>query len=205
LGSEYSLKDFFHLDLGEENISVQRLSSQSELSNYIKKQKKLIKKNLPFGGYGEKRNLYQSDLFKSDEQIRNIHLAIDVWVDAGIDIYAPIEGVVHSIAYNDNGLDYGNTLILKHQIGENTFFTLYGHLSSSIFDMWNISDPVISGDNLGTIGNISENGGWAPHVHCQIIFDLEGNTADYPGVCSEVEKEKYLQNCPDPSILILPK
>ena len=47
-----------------------------------------------------------------------------------------------------------------------------------------------------------ENGHWPPHLHFQIIIDLEGWKADYPGVCAESEKEKFMANCPDPDLIL---
>ena len=48
----------------------------------------------------------------------------------GTVIYAPIKGVVHQIQDNKSELDYGPTVILKHQLEDGpVFYTLYGHLS----------------------------------------------------------------------------
>jgi hypothetical protein len=35
-----------------------------------------------------------------------------------------------------------------------------------------------------------------------VIIDMEGRKGDYPGVCAPSEKEKYLNNCPDPELLL---
>jgi len=47
-----------------------------------------------------------------------------------------------------------------------------------------------------------ENGQWPPHLHFQVIIDMENWRGDYPGVCSLPEKEKFLNNCPDPDLIL---
>ncbi|MGB5188485.1 MAG: peptidase M23, partial [Robiginitalea sp.] len=51
---------------------------------------------------------------------------------------------------------------------------------------------------IGRLGSAKENGGYAPHLHFQLIRDLEGFRGDYPGVCALQQLEFYRQNCPDP-------
>jgi hypothetical protein len=46
------------------------------------------------------------------------------------------------------------------------------------------------------------NGDYAPHLHFQIIIDMENKKGDYPGVCSSKTLAFYLQNCPDPNLLL---
>jgi hypothetical protein len=55
---------------------------------------------------------------------------------------------------------------------------------------------------IGYMGNCAENVGWSPHVHFQIIMDMQGKKGDYFGVCSENEKDFYLQNCPNPNLIL---
>jgi len=43
----------------------------------------------------------------------------------------PLNGIVHSFAFNEAYGDYGTTIILTHQLNEISFYTLYGHLSLS--------------------------------------------------------------------------
>ncbi len=60
---------------------------------------------------------------------RRLHLGLDIWGKAGTEIYAPMAGTVHSFAFNNNFGDYGATIILKHELEDFSFYTLYGHLS----------------------------------------------------------------------------
>ena len=47
-----------------------------------------------------------------------------------------------------------------------------------------------------------ENGNWPPHLHFQIIEDMELKEGDYPGVCTSANREKYLANCPNPDLIL---
>jgi murein DD-endopeptidase MepM/ murein hydrolase activator NlpD len=63
-------------------------------------------------------------------------------------------------------------------------------------------DNVKKGDVIAEFGIPIENGHWPPHLHFQIIIDMGDYRGDYPGVCAFSEREKYLQNCPDPDIIL---
>ena len=55
---------------------------------------------------------------------------------------------------------------------------------------------------MATLGDATINGDYAPHLHFQIIKDIAENTGDYPGVCSKNKRNYYLDNCPDPNLLL---
>jgi murein DD-endopeptidase MepM/ murein hydrolase activator NlpD len=65
-----------------------------------------------------------------------------------------------------------------------------------------IGTKVKQGETIATLGSAPINGDYAPHLHFQIIFDIENKTGDYPGVCSKNDLTYYLQNCPDPNLLL---
>lgn len=205
LGKKYEAEDYLHMDLSTANESLNGVNDQSDLAKYISIFTKDNDEKIPFGGYGEKRNLYQSGLFKSSEEPRNIHLGIDIWHKENTPLYAPLNGEVAYVQYNDNGLDYGHTLIIRagKEYGKHIYM-LFGHLSNSVWTLITQGHSVKQGQLIAHIGDMHENGGWVPHVHFQLIHDLQGNKGDYPGVCKESEKDFYLNNCPDPTRIILP-
>ena len=142
---------------------------------------------LLYGGYLEQRDIYDSfDLFESQTSSRrNIHL-----------------GIVHSFKDNTEPGSYGPTIIIKHTINEITFYTLYGHLSKQSLKNLHQGKAIKSGEVLACLGSSKENGGYAPHLHFQVIKEIGDNFGDFPGVCSKHEMEYYKQICPDPSFLI---
>jgi peptidoglycan LD-endopeptidase LytH len=157
------------------------------------------------GGYNEHRTIYKrSDRFDPTEgdEPRRLHLGIDIWGKAGTPIYAPLEGTVHSFSFNDYYGDYGATLILQHDLDGLIFHTLYGHLSLASINDKKEGEDVMKGDWIAAFGEPAENGHWPPHLHFQVIFDMQGMKGDFPGVCKFSEREKFLANSPDPDLIL---
>jgi murein DD-endopeptidase MepM/ murein hydrolase activator NlpD len=109
---------------------------------------------------------------------------------------------VHSYKNNNNLGDYGPTIILEHKISNTKFYTLYGHLSLASITSLKIGQKFVKGEQIATLGNISVNGDYPPHLHFQIIRDIQDSFGDYPGVCSKKDLEFYIRNCPDPNLLL---
>ncbi|MEL8056227.1 MAG: peptidoglycan DD-metalloendopeptidase family protein [Pseudomonadota bacterium] len=156
------------------------------------------------GGYLEERGIYDSPVFKTDnEEPRKLHLGVDLFAPAGTPFRSPLDGRVHSFQNNDGDLDYGPTIILEHEPKDGlTFWTLYGHLSAESLTDLTLGKPVSRGDVLAELGDKTINGGWAPHLHFQIILDLQGRSGDFPGVCKVSEREEWAEICPSPYALL---
>ena len=155
------------------------------------------------GGYKEIRNMYsRSPLFNSTVEPRSLHLGIDIWGKAGTNVYAPLGGIVHGFAFNNNWGDYGPTIILQHQLDTISFFTLYGHLALSDLENKRIGQFITRGENFAHLGTPEENGSWPPHLHFQVIMDIGLYEGDYPGVCTISEAATFLANSPDPAPLL---
>ncbi|MEM1087558.1 MAG: peptidoglycan DD-metalloendopeptidase family protein [Pseudomonadota bacterium] len=156
------------------------------------------------GGYLEERGIYDSPVFKTEnEEPRKLHLGVDLFAAAGTPFRAPLDGRVHSFQNNAGDLDYGPTIILEHELADNfTFWTLYGHLSEESLTGLTEGHPISRGNVLGELGDNTINGGWAPHLHFQIILDLQGRSGDFPGVCKVSEREQWAEICPSPYTLL---
>lgn len=150
------------------------------------------------GGYGELRGLYRRSEVFDGEEPRRLHLGTDIWGPAGTAVMAPLAGQVHSFAFNNRLGDYGATILLRHELEGNLFYTLYGHLNLAALQGINEGMVIEGGQLIAEFGTPAENGYWPPHLHFQLIIDPEGWKGDYPGVCRLSEKEQYLKNCPDP-------
>ncbi|UJR30984.1 hypothetical protein I4U23_018495 [Adineta vaga] len=154
------------------------------------------------GGYGEERNIYAQSLAFSQTN-RCIHLGVDITLKANTPIYTPLLGRVHSFQNNNQPFDYGPTIILEHDLDENVhFYTLYGHLNSISLNNLTIGQTFEPGELLAYIGDKSENGGWSPHLHFQIISDMDNMKGDYPGVASKIDAPMMLHKCPDPQFIL---
>ncbi len=98
--------------------------------------------------------------------------------------------------------DYGPTIILEHQIEDEIFYTLYAHLSLESIQNLVVGTFFKKGENLATLGNSVVNGDYPPHLHFQIIRDIDNYWGDYLGVCNINDLNFYIENCPDPNLLL---
>lgn len=203
LGLDYSKNDMMVLDLSINNHTIRGLDVIDGLDNYIKNKLISYDKQIAYGGYAEERDFYwSSPLFASVGEKRTIHLGVDLWTTPLTPVYAPLDAIVYGVKYNNLPLDYGYTVVLKHSIDENTFYTLYGHLSDKGIDELEVGQRLNKGSQFCFIGTPTTNGGWAPHLHLQMILDMQGKTDDYPGVATKSDQKLYLSNCPNPELFI---
>ncbi|MEF3048880.1 peptidoglycan DD-metalloendopeptidase family protein [Pseudotabrizicola sp. L79] len=157
------------------------------------------------GLYGENRTVYATPQFAdtASPERRTIHLGIDVFAPAGTPVFAPYAGRVHVLAYNADPLDYGHTLILEHRAGDVPFFTLYGHLGGSLPRLLSSGATVRAGQHIADLGDWPENGGWAPHLHFQIITDmLEQTGGNFFGVGHASLWDIWQDISPDPNLIL---
>lgn len=192
------------LDFTKNSEALKRvdIKTTETLGSYVNYQLNTHNAKYGIGGYNEDRVLYQRSAHFDGAEARTIHLGIDIWGAAGTKVYVPLGGVVHSFAYNNNFGDYGATIILQHQLETTVFHTLYGHLSLADIAHLQEGKYIGRGELLAHFGTPKENGDWPPHLHFQIIIDMELKEGDYPGVCTPTESEKYLANCPNPDLIL---
>ncbi len=188
------------LSIRNEMLKSLDLTNPLEHQSFIDSHLHSHNAKVAYGGYLEERGLYaERTLFESG---RNIHLGLDLWAPAGTAVLCPFEGSIHSFKNNVKQGDYGPTLILHHRWQGQTFYTLYGHLSIASMTDWRQGRSVLPGEVLGALGTPKENVGYAPHLHFQLVMDLQGMEGDYPGVCTREELSCHKLNCPDPEILL---
>ncbi|WP_299114730.1 peptidoglycan DD-metalloendopeptidase family protein [uncultured Winogradskyella sp.] len=207
LGEFYNKADYVPLDLSVTNKDLVNVdvSNSDDLGCYVSNHIKVNNAKVAYGGYLEKRGIYnRSENFNQNnpETERNIHLGIDLWIEANTAIYTPLDGQLHSFNDNSGYGDYGPTLILEHQHNGIEFYTLYGHLSLKSLSKKQIGDTIIKGQQIAILGTVEENGDYPPHLHFQIIKDMQGYLGDYPGVSNQNDLEFYSTNCPDPNLLL---
>ncbi len=174
-------------------------------TNWINDQLHLHNARYGIGGYAEHRTIYsRSQVFDTpgEEEPRRLHLGIDIWGPPRTAVMAPLDGIVHSFAFNDRFGDYGATIILTHRVQDLVFYSLYGHLSLNSIRNLSEGQRIEKGEHFAEFGIQAENGQWPPHLHFQLIRDLQGYSGDYPGVCKFSERERWLNNCPNPDLLL---
>jgi len=207
LDSKIPIHDYIPLDLSDHNQALKNVdtSSSKDFEIFVFEHIKSKHAQVAFGGYNEVRTIYQRSTHFNPQDVtpqRDIHLGMDLWIDAGAPIFSPLNATVHSFKNNANYGDYGPTLILEHNVDGVVFYTLYGHLSLESLTALKVGQSFEQGENIAILGDASINGDYPPHLHFQIIRDLQGFHGDYPGVCAKQDLAFYLNNCPDPNVLL---
>jgi murein DD-endopeptidase MepM/ murein hydrolase activator NlpD len=195
----------YQFDLTKNNtaLSFAVVNDVVKFSSWV--DQKLAENNCRYGigGYMELRTIYDNrEQFETGGEQRQLHLGVDIWADAGTPVFAPLDGIVHSFQDNAHFGDYGPTIILKHQTGELTFYSLYGHLNRECLIDLSMGMPIQRGQHIADFGTADINGGWPSHLHFQLMLDMDGLFGDYPGACRNSDKAKYLQNIPDPNLVL---
>ena len=182
-------------------------TSTANLTDTLFKEMRRAGVKIGVGRYDEARLFYVSPLFGQGEtaldERRTVHLGIDLFVEAGTRVYAPLAGVVHILVNNDAAQDYGPLLVLRHETDAGQpFFTLYGHLSMDTLTKLRVGQRVADGFEIARVGAPPKNGDWAPHLHFQIVLDLLGLDRDFPGVCRASQREMWKGLSPDPNPIL---
>ena len=155
------------------------------------------------GGYLERRAVYADTPNFAGEAERDVHIGVDVFMPAGTPLMAPLAGEVYCFANRQVAGDYGPVIVLRHELDGMVFHSLYGHLSEHCLDGLSRGMAVAAGARIAEIGARPRNGDWPPHLHFQLIRDLQGLDDDYPGVARAADLAFYRVNCPDPGVLIV--
>ncbi len=206
IDSSIDYKDYVALDLSAAHTDQLNLNltNANVFEDFIEAHLSNHNAKVAFGGYQEIRNLYRrSTVFKNEvTDERNIHIGLDLWIKAGTPVLAALDGEIHSFQNNTALGDYGPTIILKHTINGIIFHTLYGHLSLDSLKDKKEGQLVKKGESIATLGAPPINGDYAPHLHFQIIEDMQDKKGDYPGVSSKKDLDFYIKNCPNPNLLL---
>lgn len=205
-----NLENAHWLDLGMDSVELGNQSivlDDVQLKDQIEKVIQESGKSVGLGKYNEVRPFYTSSAFEVDSNDgpawRTVHLGLDVFINAGETVFAPLKGTIYSVADNVGNRNYGPTIILKHDIlPELTFYTLYGHVDKSTLAKCKAGDKVKAGAPIGKIGDLHENGGWSPHLHFQIMLDTLEKEGDFPGVAAPMLIDVWKSICPDPWLLV---
>jgi 4-aminobutyrate aminotransferase-like enzyme/Ser/Thr protein kinase RdoA (MazF antagonist) len=156
------------------------------------------------GRYNEARACYTAAQFGlPGREPRTIHLGIDLFAPAGSPVLAPFDATIHSLRDNDLDLDYGPTVILEHRLSDDeSFHTLYGHLSRASLGGLQPGQALARGEPFAQLGESTENGGWPPHLHIQIVTNMLGMEGNFPGVAEASRRTVWTSICPDPNLIL---
>ncbi|WP_109098756.1 aminotransferase class III-fold pyridoxal phosphate-dependent enzyme [Aquimarina sp. AU58] len=215
--NNYSLSELFPtvqknevclLDLSVSSKWVGHQQEFNDLDIFQFKVDRLQKENtdkIIAGGYLEPRALYTSTTYdktgNSGQESRTVHLGVDFWFPANTPVHAVLDGEVVTAFNHAGDKNYGGLIILKHQTDSLEFYTLYGHLTVDSTTQKQPGDNIKKGECIGYLGDPTQNGNWAPHLHFQIMLSMLDYTVDFPGVAYYNQIEVWKGLCPDPNLL----
>lgn len=148
--------------------------------------------------YLENRSKALSQCPQMVEEQRFYHLGLDVIVDVGTPLHAPLDAVVMQAGYEAGDGNYGGHVLLAHDSEHfERFYSFYGHLNR---DKLPPEGAVIkAGQPFALIGDFHENGNWFYHTHLQVITQA-GLDAGYisKGYCPAGDLAVMDRFCPSP-------
>jgi 4-aminobutyrate aminotransferase-like enzyme/Ser/Thr protein kinase RdoA (MazF antagonist) len=156
------------------------------------------------GGYGEPRPIYGGGEFGDGvkRNRRTRHLGVDVSAPVGQAISAPCAGKIFMVGNADTPFDYGGWVIIEHDAGGRSFWSLFGHLDPDSFATHQPGDRIEAGQVIGQIGAGAVNGGWWPHVHFQLLLQRPTGLGTPDGACDPDWFDEAGILCPNPAVLL---
>ncbi len=195
-------------DLRDANVTIVDLSVKSPLASVTTSFPAVLTEysTTAIGRWDEPRLCYTAEGFgvehPTSPERRTVHVGMDVFQKAGSPVFAPLAGMVAGFEDCRLPQDYGPVLLLEHDAGGTPFWTLFGHLSRTSLAGLAIGQVVGAGEQIGTLGEPEENGGWVPHLHFQVIIDLLGQRSNFPGVAPPSQRTVWRSICPDPNLIL---
>ena len=118
--------------------------------------------------YLEDRQSILSQYPQMREEQRYFHLGLDIIVNLGTPLHAPLDAVVRESSYETGEGNYGGNVLLMHQSPYfETFYSIYGHLNKE--ELPASGTKFKAGEVFAHIGDFHENGNWFYHTHLQIL------------------------------------
>jgi len=195
----------FDLSVGSQDVqNLEDLSDIDKFAALVVNKLEDAEAQYGVGRYGEARLIYAGGQYESAGETRTVHIAVDLFLESGTRILAPLDGKVHSYLYNKNPLDNGPTIILEHELGNTglKLHTLFAHLSEDSLDGLERGKKFKKGQEIAKVGEYPTNGGWPPHLHFQLIVDMLGWEGDFFGAAAPSYRDIWTSICPNPNIIL---
>jgi hypothetical protein len=148
--------------------------------------------------YLEQRDTLLGDCPQMVAEKRFIHLGLDVIVELGTSLHAPLDATVAESGYESGEGNYGGYVLLKHENrGLVSFYSFYGHLCKDRLPA--AGKTFSAGAAFAEIGDFHENGNWFHHTHIQVITQ-KGLEMGYvfKGYCAKEDLVEMNDLCPSP-------
>jgi hypothetical protein len=184
------------------NSKLLDMGSTKETDDYI--QNTLLKQNnrtWSVGGYLEEREKMLSAYPQYVRENRIYHMGLDINVPAKTKLYAPLDGEIVISDYEEEEGSYGALTVLKHNVNNVVFYSLFGHLNKSLLPK--VGTKFKKGDVFEEVGDFQDNGNWEPHTHLQVFTELGyKNEWIHRGYCRGEDLKIMRDICPNPIFLL---
>ena len=196
---------FVPLDLSVNNKELKSIDRKNPRTfyDYIFNQIRSQWGRVGYGGYFEERHWSQPPhMFDDVIEPQNIHIGLDLWIEANTPIVAPLTGKIHSIKNKTQATDFAPTIVLEHEIEGIPLYSLYGNLSGSSLKGKEIGQTIKQGDQFAWIGSSTTENKLLPNLHFQLMLDMMGFEGDFPGACSKSKRSLFEAIVPNPELLL---
>jgi murein DD-endopeptidase MepM/ murein hydrolase activator NlpD len=148
--------------------------------------------------YLEDRETILSQYPQMRQEHRYYHLGLDIIVDLGTPLHAPLDAQVKASDYESGEGNYGGNVLLVHESPYfETFYSLYGHLNRE--KLPKPGEKFKAGEVFALIGDVHENGNWFYHTHLQVITQKGVDTGWVSkGYCAQKDLAVMDSLCPSP-------
>lgn len=195
---------YWTLDLSDNNkpfVDLEICQNQRLLNEYILQRLHQENKKWGVASYLESRTGLLKKYPQMVQEKRVLHLGLDIILPAGTDLHTPLDGVVQESFYEKGAGNYGGCLLIKHTLGTDHFYALYGHLKADTLPA--PQHTLKAGDCFGKVGDFAENGGWFHHTHLQILTEQAyQNGWIHRGYCRQDERATLDEFCPNPWFML---
>lgn len=159
-----------------------------------------------YGGWMEDRSIIWSDTYLKDTGAF-LHLGIDITVPAGTLVHAVASGEILHVGTDVPFVGgWGGHVVQRIVYQGKSCALIYAHLGTIQATEKTVWEK---GSEIGAVGDKDENGHWSPHLHVQIVRDIEGVTDwqrflddEIDGYGKVVDIADWARRCPDPTSLI---
>lgn len=187
----------FLLDLSDQtNIAPELLADQDAMQRYVEQQY-FPQYQWGIAGYLENRSLLLKKFPQMQNERRFIHLGADILAPLHTALHAPVEGIVYESAYEEGEGNYGGYVVLEHVLGDKTFFSMYGHLDTSMLPKK--TQHISRGEIFARMGDMDCNGHWFIHTHVQLLTPRAVQEGwIHRGYCTAEQVASMDEYCPSP-------
>ena len=159
----------FDFSSGNQRVMAFDTANFEEFQRQIYGELQASGKTWGIGRYMEERGTMLRHFPQMIREGRIYHAGLDITSLPGTPLFAPLDAEVFAVGKEEGVGNYGGFVILHHSIGEDAFYSFYGHLRSR--HCVQEGQHLGVGEKFAVIGEGEDSGGWFTHTHVQVITE----------------------------------